>query len=51
VVLALDGSDHAFRKTTSVEDSFRRWNAPGTEFNPAIITTLTEWTEKVRAPR
>jgi len=24
--VALDGSDHGFRKTTSAEDSFRRWN-------------------------
>jgi hypothetical protein len=46
--VGLDASDHGFRKTTSVEDSFKRWNTPGGEFNPLIITTLTEWMEKVR---
>jgi pimeloyl-ACP methyl ester carboxylesterase len=46
--IALEGSDHAFRKTTSVEDSFRRWNSTGGEFNPEITTTLKAWMEKVR---
>ena len=46
--VGLDASDHGFRKTTSIEDSFKRWNTPGGEFNPLIITTLTEWMEKVR---
>src|SRR5262249_48340307 len=29
----LENSDHAFKKTTSTEDSFRRWSEPGGEFN------------------
>jgi hypothetical protein len=49
--VALDGSDHAFRKTTSMKDSFTRWNSPGSEFNPQILTTLREWMEKVRRGR
>jgi pimeloyl-ACP methyl ester carboxylesterase len=48
VYLALDGSDHGFRKTVSIEDSFTRWKASGGEFNPQIITTLREWIEQVR---
>jgi hypothetical protein len=46
--LALEGSDHGFRKTVSFADSFARWKAPGGEFNPQIVTTLKEWIEKVR---
>ena len=46
--VALDDSDHSFRKTTSVEDSFTRWRSARGEFNPLIITTLKEWIEKVR---
>ena len=46
--VVLEASDHGFRKTTSVEDSFRRWNSPGGEFNPQIITTLKEWAAKVQ---
>jgi len=49
--VALEGSDHGFRKTTSVEDSFTRWNSPGGEFNPQITATLREWMEKVRIGR
>jgi hypothetical protein len=45
--VALDDSDHGFRRTTSLEDSFRRWNKPGGEFNPSIITTLREWMDKL----
>ena len=45
--VVLDGSDHGFRKTSSLEDSFRRWNSPGGEFNPQNTTTLREWIEKV----
>ena len=45
--VALDSSNHGFRKTTSLEDSFRRWNSPGGEFNPQNTTTLREWIEKV----
>ncbi len=48
IYVALEGSDHGFRKTVSIEDSFRRWNSPGGEFNPQIITTLKEWVEKAR---
>jgi pimeloyl-ACP methyl ester carboxylesterase len=46
--LVLEESDHAFRKTSSAEDSFRRWRLPNQEFNARIITTLEGWTEKVR---
>ena len=46
--IALEGSDHGFRRTTSIEDSLARWNSPGGEFNSQIITTLKEWMEKVR---
>lgn len=49
--VVLEGSDHAFRQTVSIADSFRRWNEPPTDFNPAIVTTLKEWTDKVRAGR
>jgi hypothetical protein len=45
--VALDDSDHGFRKTTLLEDSFRRWNKPGGEFNPSVITTLREWMDKL----
>jgi hypothetical protein len=48
VCVALDGTDHGFRKTVSIEDSFTRWKAPGGEFNPRIITILKEWMDKVR---
>ncbi len=46
--VALEGSDHGFRTTVSIEDSFRRWNSPGGDFNPLIVTTLKEWMEKIR---
>jgi pimeloyl-ACP methyl ester carboxylesterase len=49
--LALPGSDHAFRKTTSVEDSFRRWTTPGTEIDPEIIAALKAWTAELRSSR
>lgn len=49
--LALEGSDHGFRKTVSLEDSFKRWQSPAGEFNQLIITTLKEWTAKVRTAR
>ena len=45
--VALDSSNHGFRKTTSLEDSFRRWNSPGVERNPQITATRREWIEKV----
>ena len=46
--VSLDDSDHAFRKTASLADSFKRWSAPGGEFNPSIIATLKGWIEKVQ---
>ena len=46
--VSLDDSDHAFRKTTSLADSFKRWSTPGGEFNPSIIGTLKGWIEKVQ---
>jgi len=48
VYVALEGSDHGFRKTVSIVDSFTRWKALGGEFNPQIVATLKEWIEKVR---
>ena len=45
--VALEGSDHGFNKTASVEESFRRATAPGGEFNPAILATLKEWIARV----
>lgn len=44
--VALPQTDHGFKKTTSMEDSFRRWGQGG-EFNPNIITTLQEWVARV----
>jgi hypothetical protein len=49
--VALPGSDHAFRKTTSMEDSFRRWTTPSVEIDPEIIATLKAWTAEVRGSR
>jgi alpha-beta hydrolase superfamily lysophospholipase len=46
--LALDGIDHGFRQTASMEDSFRRWNTPRGEVNLAVVTALKTWTDKVR---
>ena len=46
--VSLDDSDHAFRKTASLADSFKRWSTPGGEFNPSIIATLKGWIEKVQ---
>lgn len=46
--IVLENYDHAFRNTTSIEDSFRRWNSPGVEFNPQIIRILKEWTDALR---
>jgi hypothetical protein len=42
----LSNSDHGFKKTTSMEDSFRRWSQPG-EFNPNVIEALKAWTKEV----
>jgi pimeloyl-ACP methyl ester carboxylesterase len=49
--VALPDSDHAFRKTASVEDSFRRWTTPAVELDPQIIDTLKAWTAKLRDGR
>jgi hypothetical protein len=46
--VALEGSDHGFRRTTSPGDSFTRWSSPGGDFDPQIITTLKGWMETVR---
>ena len=46
--IPLEGSDHGFRKTSSMEDSFKRWRSPDQEFNPQIITTLKDWIGKVQ---
>jgi pimeloyl-ACP methyl ester carboxylesterase len=49
--VALPGSDHAFRKTTSIEDSFRRWTTPSIEIDPEIVGALKAWTAEVRSSR
>jgi alpha-beta hydrolase superfamily lysophospholipase len=49
--VALPDSDHAFRKTASVEDSFRRWTTPSMEVDGEIVTTLKAWTAEVRRSR
>jgi dienelactone hydrolase len=49
--LAIDEADHAFRKTVSVEESFRRSSTPGGEVNGAVVTTLKTWAEKLRHGR
>lgn len=46
--LVLDDIDHGFRQTTSIEDSFRRWNTPRGEVNLAVITAVKAWMDKVR---
>lgn len=40
-------SDHGFKKTTSMEDSFRRWGQPGGEFNWNVVEALKAWTKEV----
>lgn len=45
--VALPGTDHAFKKTTSMQDSFQRWGQPGGEFNPNIVDCLKTWTKKI----
>jgi hypothetical protein len=49
--VALPTSDHAFRKTSSVEDSFRRWTTPAVELDPEIIAVLKAWTAELRGGR
>ncbi len=49
--VALEGADHGFRKTASIEDAYRRGSAANVELNAEIVTTLREWMEKVRAGR
>jgi alpha-beta hydrolase superfamily lysophospholipase len=48
---AIDGADHGFRQTASIEDSFRRWTTPVAEVNAGVITALKTWTDKVRHAR
>ena len=36
-------SDHAFYKTTSLQDSQRRWGQPGVEFSPETLRVIKEW--------
>jgi len=45
----LEGSDHGFKKTTSMRDSFTRWSQPGGEFNPNVVEALKAWTKEVLA--
>lgn len=40
-------SDHGFRQTTSMLDSFQTWGQPGKPFNPAVIEMLTSWVDEV----
>jgi hypothetical protein len=46
--IPLENSDHGFRKTSSMEDSFKHWSSPDQEFNSQIITTLKDWIGKVQ---
>lgn len=43
----LNGSDHGFKKTSSMRDSFTRWSQPGGEFNPNVVEALKVWTKAV----
>ncbi len=42
----LENSDHGFKKTESMADSFRRWGQAG-EFNPNVVDALKAWTKEV----
>jgi hypothetical protein len=48
IYIPLENSDHGFRKTSSMEDSFKHWSSPDLEFNPQIIATLKDWMGKVQ---
>jgi pimeloyl-ACP methyl ester carboxylesterase len=47
--VALEGIDHGFNRAGSPEESFQKKGQPG-EFNPVIVTTLADWSEKVNGP-
>ena len=47
--LALDGIDHGFYRAADQKESFEKWNRPGAEFNPEIVTALREWSDRVAA--
>ena len=49
--VAVPDSDHAFRKTSSPQDSFRRWTTPAVELDPEIIAILKAWTAELRGGR
>lgn len=36
-------SDHGFSKTTSFEDSLKKWGQPGVEFSPEVVRVVREW--------
>lgn len=36
-------SDHGFAKTTSMEDSLKKFGQPGAEFNPEVVRVVREW--------
>lgn len=36
-------SDHGFSKTTSFEDSLKKFGQPGAEFNPEVVRVVREW--------
>ena len=38
-----------FSRAGSPEESFQKKGQPG-EFNPVIVTTLADWSEKVNGP-
>ncbi|MFO0950297.1 MAG: PDZ domain-containing protein [Isosphaeraceae bacterium] len=44
--LALEGIDHGFNRADTQAESFAAMGKTG-EFNPLIVTTLTDWAEKV----
>ena len=49
VFISMDGIDHGFNKAESQEDAREKFGKPG-EFNPAIITTLRDWSDKLTRP-
>lgn len=42
----LKNADHGFFRTTSQRDSMEKWGRPGGQFNPEIVTVLSEWLGK-----
>jgi pimeloyl-ACP methyl ester carboxylesterase len=47
--MVLPESDHGFNKTSSPEDSFKKWGRPGNEFNPNVLEVVGTWIDQVLA--